>query len=50
MMRKGKLGAAREDGMTEEISAHLRAVGESICPDKDAVDWLYNGGTPARGE
>lgn len=45
MMRKGKLGAAREDGMTEEIAAHLRAVGESICPDKAAVEWLYRGGT-----
>ena len=44
MMRKGKLGAAREDGMTEAISAHLRAVGDSICPDRRAVEWLYHGG------
>lgn len=44
MIRKGKVGAAREDGMNEEISAHLRAVGEQICPDSDALNWLYSGG------
>jgi aryl sulfotransferase len=44
MMRKGKLGAATEDGMTAGIAAHLRAVGESICQDKAAVEWLYHGG------
>jgi len=44
MMRKGKLGAATEDGMTAGIASHLRAVGESICQDKAAVEWLYHGG------
>lgn len=44
MIRKGAAGAARSDGMTEEISAHLEAAGRRICPDAAAVDWFYNGG------
>lgn len=44
MMRKGEVGKARSDGMTDEISAHLRAVGNRICPDVAAVNWLYKGG------
>jgi hypothetical protein len=44
MIRKGATGAARSDGMTEEISAHLEAAGRSICPDRAAVDWFYSGG------
>tara|TARA_R100001143_G_scaffold63320_1_gene69707 strand:- start:787 stop:1707 length:921 start_codon:yes stop_codon:yes gene_type:complete len=44
MIRKGKLGAAREDGMTDDIAADLRASCEEICPDKQALDWLYHGG------
>jgi len=47
MIRKGQLGAARDDGMTDEIAAHLRAVGQAICPDEKALDWLYRGGAPA---
>jgi hypothetical protein len=44
MIRKGKVGAAHEDGMTAEISAHLRGVGSQICPDPAAVQWCYTGG------
>lgn len=44
MIRKGKLGAAREDGMTEEISKHFRAACAEICADQAALDWLYKGG------
>jgi len=44
MIRKGKLGAAREDGMNDKISAHFRAACAEICQDKDALDWLYQGG------
>ncbi len=44
MIRKGKLGAAREDGMTDEIAAHFRAACAEICPDRAALDWLYHGG------
>ena len=44
MVRKGATGAARDDGMTEEISQHLRMVGSRICQEETAVEWLYNGG------
>jgi len=44
MIRKGETGKAESDGMTEEISRHLREVGGRICPDPAAVNWLYQGG------
>ena len=44
MVRKGAAGAAGEDGMTEEVSQHLRTVGSSICQDETALEWLYSGG------
>jgi hypothetical protein len=44
MMRKGKAGASREDGMTEEIAKHLYAVGSKILRDEAALRWLYHGG------
>lgn len=44
MIRKGEAGQAKADGMTDEIAAHLRAVGNEICPFPDAIDWYYNGG------
>jgi len=44
MIRKGAVGAARADGMTDEIARHLREVGARMCPDRAAVDWLYDGG------
>ena len=44
MIRKGEIGKARSDGMTDEISRHLRDVGSHICPDAVAVKWLYEGG------
>lgn len=44
MIRKGKTGAAREDGMNDEISAHLRHFGSRIIPDAIALRWLYEGG------
>jgi hypothetical protein len=45
MMRKGKAGAAREDGMTDEIAEHLHAAGSKIVRDEAALAWLYRGGT-----
>ncbi|CUK17419.1 Glycolipid sulfotransferase [Ruegeria denitrificans] len=45
MIRKGAVGEARMDGMTEEISQHLREVGGQICPDPVAIKWVYEGGT-----
>ena len=44
MMRKGKAGASREDGMTEEIAQHMRAVGSKIVGDEAALEWMYRGG------
>jgi Sulfotransferase domain len=44
MIRKGETGKAESDGMTEEISRHLRELGGQICPDPAAVNWLYKGG------
>ncbi len=44
MIRKGETGKAASDGMTAEISQHLRTIGARICPDHAAVDWYYKGG------
>jgi hypothetical protein len=44
MVRKGKLGAAHEDGMTPEIAGELRAFGSRIVTDPAALAWLYEGG------
>lgn len=45
MIRQGKAGQAKNDGMTDEIAAHLREVGSRICTDPAALDWYYEGGT-----
>jgi hypothetical protein len=44
MVRKGKSGAAHEDGMTPEIASHLRSFGSHILTDAAAMTWLYEGG------
>ena len=44
MVRTGKAAAARNDGMPDDISVHLRAAGSEICSDNQALDWCYNGG------
>ncbi|MGT2466599.1 sulfotransferase domain-containing protein [Mesorhizobium atlanticum] len=44
MLRKGEAGKAKSDGMTDDISRHLRELGGQICPDAAAVNWLYEGG------
>jgi hypothetical protein len=44
MMRKGKTGASREDGMTDEIAQQVRAVGSKILRDEAALSWIYGGG------
>jgi hypothetical protein len=44
MVRKGKVGAAGEDGVTPEISADIARHGRAILPDADAFDWCYHGG------
>lgn len=48
MVRRGRAGEARADGMTDEIATHLREVGGRICPDRAAVKWYYEGGEVPR--
>lgn len=43
MIRKGVTGDAKSDGMTDEISRHLRALGERVCTNPEAIDWFYEG-------
>ena len=45
MVRKGAAGTAHEDGMTPALAAEVRAAGETICTDPQAVRWFYEGGT-----
>lgn len=44
MMRQGVAGNAKSDGMTDAISAQLRALGEDRCSDRAALNWFYKGG------
>ena len=44
VIRRGKTGAAHEDGMTDEIAGKLRAFGSKIVTDPVALQWLYEGG------
>ncbi len=44
MVRKGRIGAASEDGVTPAMSAELRTLGGEMLTDRNAMDWLYSGG------
>lgn len=44
MIRKGAVGQARSDGMTDEIARHLRRFASHVIRDPAAVNWYYNGG------
>jgi hypothetical protein len=44
MVRKGKVGAAHEDGVTPEISADIARLGREILTDAAAFEWCYRGG------
>jgi hypothetical protein len=44
MIRKGKVGASTEDGVTPQISAAIAGIGRSIVTDQKAFDWCYHGG------
>ena len=44
MIRKGKVGASAEDGVTPQISAAIADIGRTIITDPKAFDWCYNGG------
>lgn len=49
MVRKGQAGKAREEGVTGEISKHLRSVGERILSKPVAIAWYYQGNTSSQG-
>lgn len=44
MIRKGKVGAAAEDGVTPEISAAMASIGRGILQDEQILTWCYEGG------
>ena len=44
MVRKGKIGAAEEDGVTPDMSSELRTIGREFLKDEKALAWLYSGG------
>ena len=43
MIRKGKLGASAEDGVTEAISKTIADIGRQVLPDDRAFEWCYYG-------
>lgn len=44
MLRKGRVGASDEDGITPEISSTIAAIGGTILTDPQAFTWTYQGG------
>lgn len=44
MVRKGQVGAAREDGVSEAIAEDFAARGREFLRDEAAFEWLYKGG------
>jgi hypothetical protein len=48
MIRKGKLGGAKDEGMTEAISRRIRERAASVV-EPGALDWYYHGGPLPRG-
>lgn len=45
MVRKGQVGKAKSDGMTDDISRQLRQLATEICSSPEAIDWYYKGGS-----
>lgn len=45
MVRKGKTGAAREDGVTAEMAAEIAQIGRELLGDAAVLEWMYAGGT-----
>ena len=48
MIRKGKVGAAKDDGMTPDIAAKIASTGREMLRDPAAFEWLYSGGPLSR--
>jgi aryl sulfotransferase len=45
MVRKGKVGASAEDGVTEAIAEQVAERGRRFLPDEQAFEWCYRGGS-----
>jgi hypothetical protein len=45
MIRKGKLGASTEDGITEAMSETIADIGREVLDDERTLEWCYQGGT-----
>jgi hypothetical protein len=50
MMRRGRVGAAKDDGITPEFSADIARIGRQTLKDDAAFEWFYRGASsrPAR--
>ena len=44
MVRKGRVGAAKDDGVTPEISDDIARLGREMLKDDAAFEWFYRGG------
>jgi hypothetical protein len=44
MIRKGRVGASAEDGITDAMSRSIAEQGRQALPDHEAFEWLYRGG------
>jgi hypothetical protein len=44
MIRKGKVGASAEDGITQELSNRIADIGRTVLWDARAFEWFYRGG------
>ena len=44
LIRRGKVGEARDEGMTDAIAAQVAEAGRRALPDEAARRWLYEGG------
>jgi hypothetical protein len=44
MLRKGAVGAAKDDGVTPEISAEVARLGRELLKDDALFEWFYRGG------
>jgi hypothetical protein len=45
MIRRGRVGASQDDGITPQISAAIAAIGREILTDEAAFAWCYQGGS-----
>jgi aryl sulfotransferase len=44
MVRKGRTGSAKDDGVTPAISAEISKLGRAVLSDETAFEWCYRGG------